>query len=212
MKSIFYLLFLTTVTALNAGLNILDTRTINAIIPDNSPVGVSDTQTVTLESDFIIESIQVDLIISGGWNGDLYAYLVHGDNTAILLNRVGRTSSNPSGVGSSGMNVSLSDSFASDIHTALPTTGTPSGSFQPDGRFIDPLLVLDTDPRNATLAVFTGADANGDWTLFIADQSSGDLSTIESWGLIINTVPEPSAALLVIIGTAAVALRRRHAS
>ena len=30
------------------------------------------------------------LNLSGGWNGDLYAYLVHNSGFAVLLNRVGR--------------------------------------------------------------------------------------------------------------------------
>ena len=187
---------------------VMDTTTLSTLIPDNDAVGVSDTLDISNSEALEIVSVQVDLEISGGWNGDLYVYLQHGDNLAVLLNRVGRTNSNPDGFGSSGMQVSLLDSALDDIHTSLPDTGTPTGTYQPDGRSTDPLLVLDTDPRDAMLSVFNGMDANGEWTLFLADQSAGDESTIVSWTLTIEAVPEPSAAMLAALGAVTMLMRR----
>src|SRR5215210_9531372 len=36
-----------------------------------------------------ITSISFTFTTTGGWNGDLYAYLSHGDGFGVLLNRVG---------------------------------------------------------------------------------------------------------------------------
>ena len=42
---------------------------------------------------------------------------------------------------------------------------------------------------------------NGTWTLFIADLSAGEQSTLLDWGLDITAVPEPvTSALLVFAG------------
>jgi hypothetical protein len=41
-----------------------------------------------------ITDVNVGLQLSGGWNGDLYAYLVHSSGFAVLLNRVGRGTGN----------------------------------------------------------------------------------------------------------------------
>ena len=36
-----------------------------------------------------ISKVDVMLDLSGGWNGDMYAYLLHDGVTSVLLNRVG---------------------------------------------------------------------------------------------------------------------------
>src|SRR6185312_4852833 len=68
--------------------------TLNVAITDGSPVGISSSATFSGLSGYI-SSIQVNLDITGGFNGDLYAYLAGpGGQTAILLNRVGVTAGN----------------------------------------------------------------------------------------------------------------------
>lgn len=95
-----------------------------------------------------------------------------------------------------------------NVTTAIPISGgAVTGTYQPDGRATDPLTVLNTDARPAMLADFIGLDPNGNWTLFVADQNPGDTSTLQSWTLTIKAVPEPSAALLSLLG--AVLLLRR---
>ena len=51
----------------------------------------------------------------------------------------------------------------------------------------------------------------GTWTLFVADQSAGETSTLQSWTLTVTAVLEPSAALRVGLGELLL-LRRRRAS
>src|SRR5690242_4320481 len=63
------------------------------VIPDANPTGWSDTRNVDWNGQFgsgswNITDVNVVLNVSGGYNGDLYAYLVHGSGFAVLLNRV----------------------------------------------------------------------------------------------------------------------------
>jgi hypothetical protein len=163
-----------------------------------------------------ITDVSVFLTIDGGWNGDYYAYLTDGSESCVLLNRVGRTASNGFGYDDAGLNIELSDSAANgDIHLYQNVGGyagliATGGSFQPDGRNVNPLTVLDTDPRTLFLDQFNGLDPNRDWTLFIADMSSGEQGTVASWGLdiegVTGSVPEPGQAAgmaLVALGLGA---------
>ncbi len=180
-------------------------------IPDGNPSGVSDKRTINsgLTS---ISSITVSLNISGSYNGDVYAYLEHGNDLAVLLNRPGRTASDSAGYADSGFAITLSDSAANgDIHLyqtiQVPPVGTPlTGTWQPDGRAVDPDQVVDTTSRTAFLSTFNGVDPNGNWTLYLADLSSGSPNTLNSWSLSITGVPEPQeylfAATLALFGFA----------
>ena len=174
------------------------------LIPDNNASGVAFSFNVAAGSPLVVTNVTVDLQIAGGWNGDLYAYLTHGSGFSVLLNRIGSTSANAGGSGVSGMNVEFSDSYLTDIHTALNNPLT--GNFAPDGRNVNPFGALDTDPRNALLGGFNGLDPNGTWTLFFADVSPLAASTIQSWSVTLGTtVPEPNSAAILLLG--AVTLR-----
>lgn len=184
--------------------------TVNTSVPDNNPVGLADTRTISGSTILGITQVDLRLEFSGGWNGDLYAYLTHSSGFAIALNRPGKTSGNTIGSGASGMTITLSDSAATDIHS-MPGSGYITGTWQPDARNTDPDFVLDTDPRTAFLSSFNGLTADGNWTLFVSDLSAGDQSTLVGWGLTITgIVPEPSRALLLMLGLASVLLRRRR--
>jgi subtilisin-like proprotein convertase family protein len=197
------------VTSSSAATTITETFTVNTTVPDNSDTGLADYRNISAPGLTEIESITVGLSFTGGWNGDLYAHLVHGSGFSVLLNRPGRTSGNPDGAGSSGMTILLDDTALSDIHTAMPTVGLATGTYQPDARTADPLLVTDLSPRSAFLSNFIGLDPNGTWTLFVADQSPGATSTLQSWTLNITAVPEPSVAALGLL-SAALLLRRKR--
>ena len=166
------------------------------VIPDGSRSGWTDTQTLSGAPVDPITGLSVTLNLSGGWNGDLYAYLVHSSGFAVLLNRVGRTGANDSGYGDAGMSVTFNDAAPVNIHSVTPPVA--GGRYQPDGRNISPLAsgaAFDAATPTALLSSFNGLNANGSWTLFIADVSNGDQSTITSWGVNIDTaaVPEPGS-------------------
>ena len=174
------------------------------VIADGNESGVSDLRQLS-SSITAIGSLTVSLNISGEFNGDLYAYLRHDSGFSILLNRPGRTADSPSGYGDSGLNITLSDFATRDVHSyravVTPAAGSPlTGGWQPDGRNVDPSMVLDSTARTATLSSFTGLSASGDWTLFLADLQSGGTSALESWGLefAFAAVPEPSQYGLVV--------------
>lgn len=186
------------------------TINVSTAVPDNDDVGLTSTQTVSGNNITQIESVTVTINLTGGWNGDLYAHLVHDSGFSVLLNRPGRSLADPDGAGSSGMVINFDDAALSDIHTAIPMTGGSfSGTFQPDGRTTDPYDVLDSDSRPAMLSSFTGLNANGTWTLFIADQSAGETSTLQSWSVTITGVPEPSTLLLSGLAIPFLLRRRR---
>jgi subtilisin-like proprotein convertase family protein len=178
------------------------TYTPNLGIPDNNPNGISDTHTFG-SSIYSISDLQLSLNISGGYAGDYYAYLRHGDTTfAVLLNGIGRTATDSLGLAYNGINITLSSSGIGDVHSATPGSGTLTGTWQADGRNIDPLNSVDTTPRTALFDVFNGMDANGDWTLFLADTSPVAIGTLQSWSLSVTglAVPEPSSLSLLLLG------------
>ena len=176
------------------------------IIPDNNASGIAFPFNISAPNPSYISGVTVNLHIAGGWNGDLYAYLSHGSGFSVLLNRVGRTALDADGFGASGFNISLADANATDIHSF---GGNPvNGGFAPDGRGINPFNALDTSPRDAMLVNFTAYDPNGAWTLFFADLAPTAVSTIQSWTVSIEAVPEPSVVGLAALGGMALALRR----
>ena len=167
------------------------TWAVSTAVPDNSSTGWSDTRTI-VSPEGSITDVQVQLKLSGGFNGDLYAYLAHESGFAILLNRPGRTAGNPDGSFTTGIDAVFSSAATTDAHNAAGFTGT----FQPDGRNVSPYLVTDASPRTALLTSFIGGEPSGDWTLFIADLSPLYRSTVLEWGITITSdaaaIPEPS--------------------
>ena len=164
---------------------------LNQEIPDGTRSGLADTHNVTsaIKS---LSSVRVHLNIAGRFNGDLYAYLRHVSaettNFCVLLNRPGRSLTNAAGYSDAGMDIILEGTAANDIHlygsyTNLPA-GTPlAGSWQPDGRKVDPLSVVDTTPRTTSLQTFNGPGGSGEWTLFLADLDAGASNRLVSWEL-----------------------------
>jgi subtilisin-like proprotein convertase family protein len=184
------------------------TFTVNQAIPDGNPSGLANTQNLNFSSIPNFSSIvdlTVTLNISGGFNGDYYAYLVNDTGGfAVLLNRVGRTSSNPVGFSDSGFSITLSDASPNNIHNyqsvSNPNGGMLTGTWAPDGRTADPSVVLDTSPVNTSLSGFNGTNPNGQWTLFLADMDYGEQGTLQNWSLTVTAVPEPSSVALAVLG------------
>ena len=161
---------------------------VNTAIPDGNPVGVSFSETVSdVPGGSTVGGLTVDLSVSGGYNGNLYAYLVAPNGTLVmLLNQPGATISNPFGYAGSGLNVTLSDSAAGSIQTTPETPGSVfSGTFQAAG----------------TLGAVSGSAADGTWTLFFADEvAGGSPATLNGWSLGITAVPEPVNLTMIIFG------------
>ena len=175
------------------------TATLNTAIPDANPVGLTSTLNVSGVSGNST-NITVSLDVTGGFNGDLYAYLVSPTGQmVVLVNRVGMGSGNPYGYGTAGFNITLDSASTNNIHNYQSGSYTLSGGqltgvWAPDSRTNSPFSspsVFSLAPTGNTFANLDGSSPNGVWTLFIADLSGGGQSTLVSWGLTIVTVPEP---------------------
>jgi len=161
-------------------------------IADNSSSGLTVSQNFTGLADTISE-VDVRLNISGGYNGDLYGYLTYNGQTVVLLNHVAGGSLSAYGSSASGFGVGTlgTDTGRSESITLSDLGG--SGAIHDVGG--SPVAVgnytPDSGSSGAFATAFNGANPNGTWTLFLADLSAGNQSTLVSWGLDISVVPEP---------------------
>src|SRR5262245_39407569 len=96
---------------------------VDGAIPDANANGIQIQRNFSFVSPIIasnIADLNVTLNIQGDFNGDLYAYITHGNSGfSVLLNRVGRTAANPDGYGDDGFNIKLDDQAGAtrDVHT-----------------------------------------------------------------------------------------------
>jgi subtilisin-like proprotein convertase family protein len=147
-------------------------------VPDNNLSGWTDTRSIAGLSG-TIQDLSVTLDLANGWNGDLYAYLVHGTGFSVLLDRVGYAGSG-FGYGDSGFDVTLGLS-GNPIETYQAGWYSLNGNGQLTG----------TWAAHSGLGTFLGLDPNGSWTLFIADYSGGGVTTVQNWGLELSLVAVP---------------------
>ena len=190
---------------LQAGLFTQRFDDLNLLVPDGSPMGVSDTRAVPSGLGTIVE-VAVSLEVIGGYTGDLYALLIHDGVSAVLLNRPGRRTGDEYGYADVGLDVTFQDTAPADVNDyrmsihgshEVPLSGALTGLWQPDARAVDPGDVLNTSTRSAFLSAFVGNPAEGNWTLYTADLSPVGEAVVQSWSLTITTVPEPSSVVIV---------------
>ena len=195
------------------------TLTPDVAIPVGNPVGVSEQFNITGATG-VVSDVSVTLNIAGGFNGNLYAYLVNPEGQlAVLLNRVGVTGSNPFGYSNPGFAITLDGNAASNIHGygsgySVNGGGQVTGTWAADGRNISPTSagsLFDSTPTTSGLNVFVDTAAAGVWTLFVADLSSGGgTADLNSVGITVMTAPEPGTWALLGVGAAAVYFWQRR--
>jgi autotransporter-associated beta strand protein len=155
-------------------------------------------------------SLKIDGTPAGaGFNGDLYASLIHVSGFSVLLNRPGKNTLTGLGYSDSGLDVVLQDD-APDIHQyrrtlfgndLSPLGGALTGVWSPDGRTTDPSRVIGSDSRTELLSSFSGLNAVGDWLLFVADLVSGGTHRLDRWGLEVETVGGFTGPVRLVDGT-----------
>jgi subtilisin-like proprotein convertase family protein len=156
------------------------------VVPDNNFSGWSDSRTLGAAPAGTVTpgTVAVTLNLSGGWNGDLYAYLVNSSSGfCVLLNRVG-TPGQTYGYADTGFLVTLGASGAQNIHNyqSFGYPGNLNGNGQITGTWLP-------DATSGSLSSFT--TQGGTWSLFIADLSVGGVTTVQSWGLQMDIVAVP---------------------
>ena len=160
-------------------------------ITDGNPVGVvfGGTFTAANPLDQVLGAT-VNLTITGGYNGDLYAYLIAPNGTLVVLMDQPGVGVNGFGAYGSGMSLTLSDAGGTGIQSE--TSGSIlSGTYQAAG----------------SLSAMNGSAANGTWTLFFADLASGGgQAELTGWTLNLTVVPEPVELALGLFAAMLLAL------
>jgi len=126
-------------------------------------------------------NVTVGLNVSGGYDGNLYAYLISPTGTLVVL--MDHPGSAPFYAAGRGMNLTLADSgINGSIQSATETAGVQlTGTYSAVGSL-------------SSIAAPGGNDGtgNGTWTLFFADLTrGGGQSYLDSWTLNLTVVPEP---------------------
>lgn len=158
--------------------------TVNGAIPDNSPVGLSNT--INVGDSGTIGDVNVTLNVSHTWTGDLIATLTHGATSVVIVDRPGVPAVSTFGCAEDNwVNLVLDDQAGSPIENACAPNLT--GSFTP----------------NNPLSAFDGADSAGNWTLTLTDNAAADTGSLVSWSVTIGGAGEPlcePAECFLVIG------------
>jgi hypothetical protein len=205
-----------------------DFSAVQGSIPDGNNSGTVVVGNVAASTVSIIANITVTLNITGaplgGFAGDLYVQLTHAGGLSVLLNRPGKSLVDTVGYFDGGLSTFVLDdtsainahNYGGDLTGAGLLTPFVGGSFQPDGRTTDPLLVLDTDPINPSatlLGAFASLSPLGGWNLLLIDNQFGTGNmTLDSFTISVadaGGVPEPGTLALFVTFLGALPLVRR---
>ena len=116
-----------------------------------------------------------------------------GTGFTTLLNRVGQTAGNPIGYTDAGF-----DNFTLTDQGSYPNIHAYGGNG--GNQLSSATYLLDSTGSSPSFSSFYGLDPSGDWSLFVADLSGNHVITLESWGLDITAVPEPTTWAGIFFG------------
>jgi subtilisin-like proprotein convertase family protein len=179
------------------------------IIPDNSANGA--TLDIVITDEAIIKDLNVGLIITHTWQGDVSATLEHVGigGPQSLINRPGNPLSTFGYEADNYGNLAggayfFLDDEAVAVYDRPPlgggpnnTTGTANvvGSWRPDG---------------GLLSAFDGQNILGTWRLRVVDHAAGDTGAIRAMQLVFDTNPIPAPGAVALLGIAGLVGRGRR--
>lgn len=180
----------------------------SVLIPDNNATGA--TLDIVIGDAGIIADMNVGLIITHTWQGDLSATIEHVgvSGPVLLINRpgfplstFGYSGDNYGNIAGAGTYFVLDDE-AGSVYDRPPgggpnnTTGTANvtGSWMPDG---------------GLLSAFDGQSITGTWRLKVTDHAASDSGAIRNLQLNFIIPGPASAALLGVAGLLGIGRRRR---
>ncbi len=136
--------------------------------PLNLPDSAATSQTFTVDADFTIASLNIEMDITHSWAGDLIASVTHVDTgtTVVLWDRPGVPAS------TTGTSADLTGGyvFTDTATTAWENlTSFPAGEYRPVG----------------SLASFNGQSVAGTWRLNVSDNAGADVGTVARWAVCI---------------------------
>ncbi len=138
-------------------------------IPDDDAVGVSDT--INVGDSLTIGDVDIDLVITHTWIGDLCAIVEHGGTTVTLVQRIGDNAGLVcDAIGCCGLNADNMDIILDDEAAGGPINDASAP------------VTGDYGPEQA-LSAFDGMDTAGAWTITVIDNVDGDSGSIDQWSL-----------------------------
>ena len=147
-------------------------------IPDDDPVGVSDSQVIA--DSLTLGDLDVSINTTHTWVGDLIFTLTNEDTgtSVVFYDRPGEPIST-FGCSGDDIDATIDDEAATAVEDECGD-GVPSiqGSF------------IGGDPPDATLmSAFDGEDLAANWVLTASDNAGGDTGTLNEWCLVVDTPP-----------------------
>ncbi len=169
--------FIPSIASAQVATNYNDTPAAAVAIPDNgcAAAGTSVVRTFNVPTSYVISDVNLGILITHPYRGDLRVILSKGATSVTLINGSGGVADN--------LNVTFDDE----------ATGGAIGSHGTD----DPTTPIynSTKTPAAGLTAFDGQNATGAWTLTICDQQGGDLGNYVRSTLTVTSAPASYADL-----------------
>jgi len=140
----------------------------NIEIPDNDASGVSDTITITDSAQ--VSDVDVMLLASHSWTGDVVVRLSHGGTTRTLVDQPGVPGSTY-GCSGNDYDCTLDDEGTAPVEEACESSAP---------------AITGTLTPNESLSAFDGTDMSGTWTLEMADVAGGLTGTFAEWCIVVS--------------------------
>jgi uncharacterized repeat protein (TIGR01451 family) len=157
--------------------NYADTPAAAIAIPDNGCAAgaTSVVRTINVPTTYLVSDVNIGVLATHIYRGDLRIILTHGATSVILFNRTG--------AGADNLNVTFDDEGAGGLIGSHNTT--------------DPLAPIynSTKIPAAALSAFDGQNASGAWTLNICDGAPADTGSYLRSTLTITSAPPTFADL-----------------